>query len=159
MKKLLIVIVLVLLSSCRTKEIVRTVTEKDTIKIDRIVKITPEQLDEIVFEDVCDSLTGLKPFRYTTTSNVGEVSVEASEGDIRVEIDRDSLYQVWEKEYVSRNRQEKEVITVKEKYIPKFFKWLLRTSLTINALLLIWIFRGPLLKIIKRYLNPLKLKL
>lgn len=154
MKKLLIVIVLVFFSSCKTKEIVRTVTEKDTIRIDRIVKISPEQLNEIVFEDVCDSLTGLRPFRYTTTSNVGEVSVEAAKGDLSVKIDTDSLYQVWEKEYISRNRQEKEVITVTEKYIPRWIKRLLWFSILLNIGTLGWIFRKPLLAFIKSKFLP-----
>lgn len=144
MKKLFII--LLLLSGCKAKHTTTTVTKTDTIYKNKIVKVQPSQLSEIFIEDICDSLGVLKTFNYTLGSESTKVSLKSENNTLKLDINIDSIKQVWEKEYKSKTHVEKEVKTITKKYIPKFVKYLLVISLLLNA----WFFRSPILSFIKK---------
>lgn len=133
-----------LLAGCKTKHTTTTITKKDTVKIDRIVKIHPKQLNEIVIEDICDSLGTLKIINYTNTTGKVKTTLKSDKNTLKLQVNIDSLKQEWVKEYESKNFTQKETKVITEKYIPKFFWY----NLIYSILATLYIFRKPLLKLL-----------
>jgi len=150
MKKITVILgVLLIIVSCKTKKTFTTTDSKDTIKTVKIVKITNPQLNNIVIDDPCDSLGNLKPFNYTFVSDKIKTSLKAINDTIYLEQNIDSIKDVWESEYRSSYKSKEELKVITERYIPKW-AWY---SLIYSILSSIWIFRKPLLRLI----NPVKM--
>ena len=137
-----LLILALLLSSCRAK-VIRTNIQRDTIYKNKIVKITPPSVNEIKIENVCDSLGNLKEVRYITKQGKVKTIVKTLENTLYLQVDTDSIKDIAVSEYKSTLKDKQETI-IKFK-VPKW-AWY---SLLINAILLVWIFRKPLFKIIK----------
>ena len=141
MKKIIVLLSLILIG-CKAKHTTTTIIEKDTLRVDKIVKIIPEQLNQIFIDDPCDSITGeLKIFSHVITTPSAEVSLKSTEKGISMSVNIDSLRQVWEKEYKSSNKS----TFIKKATIEYKNKKLMWYSLILNFILLLWIFRKPLM--------------
>ena len=99
--KYLILILLVILVSCKTKQV--TVTEKeyihDSIFINRVEKILVPQTQIVEIESPCDSLGVLKPFKTVLKSDKVNVLIQSKDGVLTAKIDVDSIKQVAVKEF------------------------------------------------------------
>lgn len=128
-------IIYILFVSCKAK-VVHTETHTiDTIKVEKIIKIKPSQLNSIKIENVCDSLGKLKTFKYIFGSGKDKTVLKMVNNTVYLEQNIDSIKQETIKEYKS-SIKDSESLTIKTK-TPKWVWY----SLLINLLLLIWIFR------------------
>jgi hypothetical protein len=129
MRNLIIILLLITLASCKTKQITTVKTEyiKDTIFTEKIVKINVPIINTIEIESPCDSITGkLKPFKQVIKSGKVNVRIESKDGLLTAMVNIDSIKQVALKEYVAHTSDKtefKEVIITRYKN-PKFF-WLI----------------------------------
>ena len=132
-----------MLNGCKPrKEIIET-HSTDTIYRSEIIKIDNPQLTEIVIDNICDSLGNLLPIYYTNVSNNTQTSLKSSNNSLILSVNVDSIVNSKVNEYKSSLKTEKEVI-IKEVKRPLNL-WLLLYSIAAT----IWIFRKPLIKLIK----------
>ena len=137
MRNLIIILLLITLASCKTKQITTVKTEyiKDTIFTEKIVKINVPIINTIEIEAPCDSITGkLKPFKQVIKSGKVNVRIESKDGLLTAMVNIDSIKQVALKEYVAHTSDKaefKEVIITRYKY-PKFFWYLLIYAIVIT---------------------------
>lgn len=144
MRKLIIIILLAsLFLSCKSKKIVSEIIKTDTIYKSEIIKITPPQLNSIKIESICDSLGSLKQFNYTFSSGKVKTVLKTIKDTLYLESNVDSIVESKVKEYKSSFESNKKEINVP--YIPKWVWY----SLALNILLLVWLFRKPLIRLIK----------
>ena len=144
--KILFLFLFLFLVGCKTKHTTTTITQKDTIRLNKVVKIHPKQLNELVIENICDSLGNLKIINYTNTTGKVKTTLKSDNNSLKLEVDIDSLKQQWVKEYQSKEYTKEEVKVITERYIPKWMWY----SLIYSILTTIWIFRKPLLKLITK---------
>ena len=141
----IIIIVLIILCSCKAKRIEHTIYKTDTITRTELIKIDKPQLNTIKIENVCDSLGNLLPIYYANTSNNVKTTLKSEDNTLKLEVDVDSIINSRIEEYKSSITKEKEVFI---KYKNKDIMWY---SLIGNLLLLAWIFKKPLLRLIKPF--------
>lgn len=146
MRIILIILLAFLLIGCRSKKNTIETHSTDTVRIEKIVKITPAQLNSLVIESPCDSLGNLKPFTYQFGSGNNKTTVKTLKNTIYISQNLDSIKQVWEKE------QQKSSFT-SDKMTPIYktpdWNWkLIGAQAIIILLLLSYIFRRfiPFLK-------------
>ena len=142
MKKL--IIILIIFSSCgTTKEITKEVKRDSTrVHIKRVV--TPQLLNTITFEEVCDSVGNLNIIGYKYVQGKTKTILRTVNNTITLEVDTDSIVNEKIKEFKS-TYQSKDKVVIKYKTPSWVYK-----SLILNLLLLAFIFRKfiPLLKMI-----------
>lgn len=144
LKAVVIIILLILIFGCKTKNTITTVTSKDSVRVEKILTITLSSLDEIVIEEPCDSLGHLKPFKYSTTSGKVKTTLQAKGDTLYLTKNVDSIVDLRIKEYKLTLTDKKERIVITKRYIPKWCWY----SLGLNSLLLIWTFKRILIKFI-----------
>ena len=137
------ILVLLLISSCKAKRVEHTVYRTDTIKTSAVIKIRAPQLNKIEIERPCDSLGNLKPFKYSFGTGNNKTTLKAVNDTIYLEQNIDSIVNSKIDTYKSSNVKEKEIFI---QYKNKKLMWY---SLIVNVLLLGWIFRKPLFRLIK----------
>jgi hypothetical protein len=98
MRIFLIILLAFLLIGCKTKKNTVETHSTDTIRIEKIIKITPAQLNSLTIDSPCDSLGNLKPFSYSFGSDKNKTTVKTLKNTIYIEQNLDSLKSVWEKE-------------------------------------------------------------
>jgi len=136
---------IILLSGCRTKYKTIETTKNDTLRVEKIVKINVPQIQTVTIESPCDSLGNLKPINYINTTGKVKTSLRSVNNALLLEVNIDSIQEVWEKEYKSKSKtviQKEKVIVYKN----RSWAWY---SLIFNFLALGWIFRKPLIRLIK----------
>ena len=144
MKKLIIIILISLLFiSCKTKKSYVETHSTDTIYKSSVIEIQKPQLNSLIIENICDSLSIVKPFNYTFVSNNVKGTLKSEYNTLKLEVNVDSIKQVWEKEYKSSVKTEKEVIIKEVKRPFNFY------SILLNVIFVLYIFRKPLIKLIK----------
>lgn len=145
--KLKIIIILVSLSlfGCKAKKEYTNTVTNDTVKINSIVKITPSQLNNLVIDEPCDSLGNLKPFTYTFGSGNNKTVLKAKNDTIYLEQNNDSIINSWKEEYKSSFKS-KDKLVIKE--VKRPFNLY---SIILNVILAAWIFRKPLIRLIKPF--------
>ena len=145
------IIILILIScafyGCKSTKVTKISTKTDTIYKSEVVKITPPQLNSIIFDNICDSLTGLKPFNYTFVSGKAKGSLKANKNGLELTYNIDSLVDSKVNEFKSSYKTEKEV---KEIFIKRPFNLY---SIFLNIIFAMWIFRKPIFRLI----SPIKL--
>lgn len=114
MKKTLLILIAISLFSCRAKTITIETHTTDTLRVEKIVKITPAQLNNLVIDSPCDSLGNLKPFNYSFGNGKNKTTVKTIKNAIVVEQNLDSIKSVWEKEYKAKTSTS-EIVKVKYK--------------------------------------------
>ena len=139
--KKIILIFLLLLVGCKTKQVTVTKTEyvRDTIFKEKIVKINVPVTQFVEVESPCDSLGVLKPFKMVLQSDKVNVTVQSKDGKLTAEINLDSIKQVAVKEYKSHNSvkvETKEVIITKYR-LPSWFWW----AMAYAILMTVWKFK------------------
>ena len=143
MRITIIIIVAILLIGCRSKKVTSVRTSKDSIRTNKVIKVTPQQLNSVVIDQLCDSLGNLKPFKYTFGSGKTKTTLKAV---------NDTLYLTQNIDSIVDSRVEKFKSSVKDtsieevKYIKRPFNLY---SIFLNIILAMWIFRKPLIKLIK----------
>jgi hypothetical protein len=153
MKKILII--LILLVSCKPQQITVTKTEyqKDTIYVEKVVKINVPQTQIVEIESPCDSLGVLKPFKTTLKSDKVNVSIVSKDGKLTATINLDSIKEVYQKEFQSSVSNKVEIREVKIKQpLPKWIWY----SLGINLVLLIWTFKKQIFGLASNMFPALK---
>ena len=149
MKKVIVIILVLLISSmfysCKSRKTVTEITKTDTIYKSEIIKITPAQLNTIKIESVCDSLGRLKSFNYTFTNGSVKTVLKTIKDTLYLESNVDSIVNSKVNEYKSSITKDKQVI-IKE--VKRPLNWYL---LIYSILASIWIFRKPLIRLIKPF--------
>ena len=141
--KIIITIVVLMIFGCRSKKEYIETNTTDTIKVSKIVKITPKQLNSLVIDTPCDSLGNLKPFTYTFGSGKNKTVLKAKNDTIYLEQNNDSIINSWKEEYKSSFKSEDARVEIP---VTPGWAWKL---LIYSILATIWIFKKPLLKLIK----------
>lgn len=138
---------LIALSSCKPSQQVverHHIINRDSLVVRTDVVRLPVTYVTKIDRPCRDSI--LRPFKESFSSNGIDISIEEKDGSIVAEMTSDSIVstniEVERRESVKDT--EKVVETVTERHIPKWVWY----SLALNAGLLIWIFRKPLLKLI-----------
>jgi hypothetical protein len=144
-KVVILILLLLFLYSCGTKKVIKETTKIDTIYKSEVIKITPPQLNGIKIESVCDSLGRLKTFNYTFSNGKVKTVLKTIKDTLYLETNIDSIVDSKLKEYKSKFESNKKEIEVP--YIPKWVWY----SLALNLLLLIWLFRKPLIGFFKPF--------
>ena len=112
MKKLFYIAFLMLITGCVSKKTKIEYKErivKDTVSVFKDRIITKSVIDTLLVEEPCDSLGNLKGFEKTIKTDIAEIQLTNNKGNIQVTINIDSLQQVWEKEFKSSIKKEKEI--------------------------------------------------
>ena len=149
MKKVIVIILVLLISSlfysCKSRKVISEITKTDTIYKSEIIKITPAQLNTIKIESVCDSLGRLKSFNYTFTNGSVKTVLKTIKDTLYLESNVDSIVNSKVNEYKSSITKDKQVI-IKE--VKRPLNWYL---LIYSLIASIWIFRKPLIRLIKPF--------
>lgn len=149
MKILKILLLFILFTNCKPKEVYITNTLNDTLIKHTVETIQLPVNHNIVINNPCDSLGILKEFKETFKTNHVEVTVSNEDGNLVTEINLDSIKQLWTKEYESHIEEN---IIINEVEIPVTYKgkwfWV---AWGIVVLLVLWIFR----KLIFKFINPI----
>ena len=132
-----ILILLILFSSCKSTHTTTTDTTKDTVMVNRTLTITPATLNEIIIEDVCDSLGNVRPISYISTSGKAKTVVKSHQNTLKIEVNIDSIKQVAVDTYKSTLKDKSEVKIITKRYIPKWVWY----SLLANILFILYKFR------------------
>ena len=130
--------------SCKTKKSYVETHSTDTIYKSSIIEIQKPQLNSLIIENICDSLSIVKPFNYTFVSNNVKGTLKSEHNTLKLEVNIDSIKQVLEKEYKSSVKTKKELIIKEVKRPFNFY------SILLNVIFGLWIFRKPLIKLIKQ---------
>ena len=117
----------------------------DTIFKTEIIKITEPVFNEVFIESPCDSLGNLKPINIVSNNSKAKVSLKSVKNDLILTVDIDSIVDSRVEEFKASFKSEKKETTV-IKYKNKKLMWY---SLSLNLLLLAWIFKSPALKLLK----------
>lgn len=152
MKRLLILLLILSLFSCKSKKVVSTKYVHDTINVTKVIKVTPKQLNTLTIDDVCDSLGQLKVFKYTLGNKGSQTIVTVDNNKLKIEQSLDSLYSIWEKQYIGKTENEKDTVYVDVVKSPFYLKYLIWYSILLTLFVLIR-FRKSLLNIIS-WLKP-----
>lgn len=120
MKKILLILIAISLFSCKAKTITIETHTTDTLRVEKIIKITPAQINSLVIDNPCDSLGDLKPFNYSFGTGKNKMSLKAKNNTIYLEQNLDSIKSVWEKEYKAKTSTSE---IVKEIYKTPVWVW------------------------------------
>jgi len=143
MRITIIIIVAILLIGCRSKKVTSVRTSKDSIRTNKVIKVTPSQLNSVVIDQLCDSLGNLKPFKYTFGSGKTKTTLKAVNDTLYLTQNIDSIVDIRVEEYKSSNKTKSEV---KEIFVKNPLNWKL---LLYSILATLWILRKPIIKLIK----------
>ena len=143
MRITIIIIVAILLIGCRSKKVTSVTTSKDSIRTNKVIKVTPSQLNSVVIDQLCDSLGNLKPFKYTFGSGKTKTTLKAVNDTLYLTQNIDSIVDIRVEEYKSSNKTKSEV---KEIFVKNPLNWKL---LLYSILATLWILRKPIIKLIK----------
>ena len=143
MRYLIIILIALTFLSCKSKKVFVETHSTDTIYKSSVVEIQKPQLNTLIIDNICDSLSIVKPFKYTFVSNNVKGTLKGMYNTLKLEVNVDSIKQVWEKEYKSSIKTEKEVIVKEVKRPFNLY------SILLNVIFALWIFKNPLLKLIK----------
>lgn len=104
----LIIFALILFASCKAKQITttkETIIIRDTIRDQKVITKYNAVHDTLIIENPCDSL-GLKDFYYKSNLPQGKVVIRTIRGKIQATINMDSVANVYDLKYRSKNNQE-----------------------------------------------------
>lgn len=104
----LIILVIILLGSCKAKQIAttkETIIVHDTVRDLRTIEIIKQIHDTLTIENPCDSL-GLKDFYYKSNLPHGKVVIRSLRGKIQATINMDSVANIYDAKYRSKYKDE-----------------------------------------------------
>ena len=132
MNKVILLLLIILITSCRSSVKVVETHSIDTVFIEKIITITPAQINALVIDNPCDSLGNLKPFDYSFSKGESETKITAKNNVI--------LLEVKASEVVETNIKEKIVsidTSATNKTIYKTPKWAWITMLVMSCIIFI----------------------
>lgn len=135
-KTLMIILVIVILSSCKAKTVYKREIVHDTIVEVRIERILQPYETIVEIESPCDSLGNLKPIFFESKGEGKTISIKSVGNKIEIieKVDTVIVYKDVFKEHISTSDN----LEIKEiRYIPKWVWY----SLGLNLILLVWTFR------------------
>jgi len=140
MKKLFFLLLLIATISCRP---IKTVTEYkevvrvDTFKIERSAKILPAVHDTLIIDNPCDSSGILSTFYSKIKIPQGQVVIRTVRGKIEATVDIDSIANLYEDKYRSKNNSS---VSTKSVEIIKYRvpTWAVITILIESAIILLY---------------------
>jgi len=139
MKRLLIFLLIISLFSCKSKKVYLSEIKTDTVRIEKVVKFTPSQLNELIISEPCDSLGNLNQFNYNLGSGKDKLVVKTIDNTIYIEQNLDSIKQIWEKELIKSKETSKKIVEVPT--IPSYIYKIIAFSALLNVILLLFTFR------------------
>jgi len=104
----LIILVIILLGSCKAKQIAttkETFIVHDTVRDLRTIEIIKPIHDTLTIENPCDSL-GLNDFYYKSNLPHGKVVIRSLRGKIQATINMDSVANIYDAKYRSKYKDE-----------------------------------------------------
>jgi hypothetical protein len=140
---LILMLFIWLMLGCKAKRIEHTVYKTDTIISNSIIKITEPRLTDLTIESPCDEFGNLKPFKYTFGTGTNKTTLKAVNDTIYLIQDIDSIVNSKIDTYKASSVKEKEIFI---QYKNKKLMWY---SIILNVLLLGWLFRKPLFRLLK----------
>jgi uncharacterized protein YcfL len=144
MRKIIIIILISwLFISCKSKKSYVETHSTDTIYKSSVIEIQKPQLNSLVIENICDSLSVLKPFNYTFISNNVKGTLKSVNNMLKLDVNIDSIVNSKVNEYKSSIKTEKEVIIKEVKRPFNLY------SILLNVIFGLWIFKKPLIRLIK----------
>ena len=146
----IIIIVLIILCSCKAKKTHSTSIIKDSISEKTQLDIIRGSSGLTKIYEPCDENGNLRPIFFESLSGGLKTTVKDKDGSIIInqEQKQDTVY--FEK-IIYKDKSVYKDKLVEVPFIPKWVKKLLGISLGLNLLLLAWIFRKPLLRLIKPF--------
>ena len=136
-KIIALIILALLLIGCKTRYITKTETKTDTITTVKVIKIDKPQLNEIIIENICDSLGQLKQINYISRSDNTKTSLKSAKNSLILSVNIDSIVNSEIETYKSSLKTELTEDITKVRYIPKWVWY----NLAISILLIGWTFR------------------
>lgn len=133
------ILILLLVASCKPKQIVATHTVRDTIYVEVTKTVQVPIKEEVVISNPCDSLGVLRRFKETLEIDKVNISLESINGNIVAKINVDSLINEVRKEYIGKEKIVTKYLEV-DKPVPFIPKWVYYL-IGITVLLLIYLFR------------------
>lgn len=137
MKKTLLLLIFILVFGCKSKIVSVNTHSSDTIRIEKIVKITPEQINSLIIDSPCDSLGNLKPFMYKFSSGKNTIYLKGENNTIYLKQNIDSIKQVWQKEHQKSIFKSDKMETI---YKTPNENWIIMLVMSI-IIVLLWKFR------------------
>lgn len=132
MNKVILLLLIILITSCKSSVKVVETHSIDTVFVEKIITITPAQINALVIDNPCDSLGNLKPFDYSFSKGESETKIIAKNNVI--------LLEVKAAEVVETNIKEKIVsidTSTTNKTIYKTPKWAWITMLVMSCIIFI----------------------
>ena len=119
-----LIIILILLSSCKSqKPIVTSTTKIDTVKIKEIVKVEVPIEKIVTVEQPCDSLGNLKPIDKEIITKYVKIYIKDKDGALVVKTNIDSIIE--SRIETEKSSWEKEVVQLPPvKYVPNLVRYL-----------------------------------
>ena len=140
---IIVLLIFLSLTSCKSKIQTIETHSTDTIYKSEVIKIDKPQLNKIFLDNICDSLGNLRPFKITYGTKSNNTTLIAKDNVIYLEQNIDSIVNSEIEKYKSSIKTEKEVII---KTVKRPFNLY---SIILNVVLLLWVFRKPLLRLVK----------
>ena len=140
---IIVIMIFLSLTSCKAKIQTIETHSTDTIYKSEVIKIDKPQLNKIFLDNICDSLGNLRPFKITYGTKSNNTTLIGKDNVIYLEQNVDSIVNSEIEKYKSSVKTEKEVII---KTVKRPFNLY---SIILNVVLLLWVFRKPLFRLVK----------
>ena len=140
-KKIVYLVFILFLFNCKAKKTVVEYKErivKDTVNVFKERLVTKQVIDTLLIEEPCDSLGNLKEFEKEIRTEKAKVTLKSVDGNIRVDVNLDSIVNQRISEFkatYNKEKEIKEVEIVRYKY-PLWLVLLCLLSIFINIVLL-----------------------
>lgn len=150
MKKILILFLL-LTVSCKTQQKTIAKTSTNVVVKSEVIKVSEPQLTELVVDEPCDENGNLRPINYVLNTPNSKTVISSEGNKLNVFHKKDSV--------VAKDTSEKQVAETIEKENTVIIKYknkkLMWYSIFLNIALLGYIFRKPILAVIKKIVIPI----
>jgi hypothetical protein len=85
MKKVMLLLFIILITSCKSSVKVVETHSIDTVFVEKIITITPAQINTLVIDNPCDSIGNLRPFDYSFGKGDSKTKIVAKNNTIILE--------------------------------------------------------------------------
>ena len=85
MKKVILLLFIILITSCKSSVKVVETHSIDTVFVEKIITITPAQINTLVIDNPCDSVGNLRPFDYSFGKGESKTKIVAKNNTIILE--------------------------------------------------------------------------
>jgi len=100
MKKVILLLLIILITSCKSSIKVVETHSIDTVFVEKIITITPAQINTLVIDNPCDSIGNLKPFDYSFGKGESKTKIVAKNNTILLETKAPAIVETNTKEKI-----------------------------------------------------------